>query len=96
MKQTRKLLEAAAARFDIPADALAGLPKLELTGFSQLSVEQHRGILEYTGEAVTVALPAGRVRVTGAGLSITLMNHSYLVLTGELRGLELIPEGGHD
>ncbi len=94
MKQARKLLEAAAAKLDLPADVAAGLPKLELTGFSRLSVERHRGVLEYSGEAVTVALEDGRIRVTGDGLSITLMNRGCLELTGALRGIELIPGAG--
>lgn len=89
--KARKLLERAAARLDLPGEA-AGLPKLEINGFSRLSVEQHRGILEYTGEAVTVALADGRVRITGCRLSITVMNRSFLTLTGKLRGIELIPE----
>ena len=90
--KARKLLEQAAAHLDLPGEA-AGLPKLEINGFSRLSVEQHRGVLEYTGEAVTVALADGRVRVTGSRLSITVMNRSFLTLTGELRGIELVPEG---
>lgn len=93
MKQTRKLLEAAASKLDLPVDVAAGLPKLELTGFTRLLVERHRGVLEYSGEAVTVALEDGRIRVTGEGLSITLMNRGCLELTGAMRGIELIPGG---
>ncbi len=83
-------------RLDLPEDVVAGTPKVELTGFSRLSVEQHQGVQEYTSEAVTVSLPMGRMRITGNRLSITLMNRAFLVVTGELRGIELIPEGGHD
>ncbi len=93
MKRARKLLENAAARLDLPEDLAAGLPKLELTGFSKLTLTQHRGVLEYTGEAVTVALSEGRVRITGSGLSISLMNRGFLILSGALRGIELIPGG---
>ena len=39
--------ERTAEVFDLPADALAGLPKLELVGDQELWVENHRGILSY-------------------------------------------------
>lgn len=90
--KARKILEQAASRLDLPGEAV-GLPRMEIDGFTRLSVEQHRGVLEYTGEAVTISLADGRVRVTGSRLTITVMNRSFLTLTGELRGIELIPEG---
>ena len=96
MKRTRKLLERTAERLDLPGEVLAGQPRLELTGFSRLSVEHHRGVLEYTDEAVTVALPEGRVRVTGTHLSISLMNHAFVVVDGALRNVALETEGSHD
>lgn len=96
MKPTKKLLERAANRLDLPADVMAGQPRLELTGFSRLSVEQHRGVLEYTEEAVTVALREGTVRVTGEKLSISLMNHAFVVIDGILRNVALEPGGRHD
>ena len=96
MKPTKKLLEHAASRLDLPAEVVAGQPRLELTGFSRLSVEQHRGVLEYTEEAVTVALREGKVRVTGENLSISLMNHTFVVVDGVLRNVALEPGGGHD
>ena len=89
MKKAQKLLETAAERLDLPGDVVAGLPRLELTGFSQLSVEQHRGIKEYTPEAVTVALKKGSIRITGQKLSITLMNHEYVVVNGAIQNIQL-------
>ena len=95
MKRTKRLLETAAERLDLPGNIVAGQPKVELTGFSRISVERHRGILEYGDEAVTVALEQGRIRITGKALSITLMNHEYIVVRGRLRGVELTPGDGH-
>lgn len=89
MKKTQKFLQAASERFDVPGDIMAGLPKLELTGFSKLSLAHHKGILEYTQEVVTVALSIGNVRISGKNLSISLMNHEYVIVSGEISNLEL-------
>ena len=90
MKRAQKILEAASERLDVPGEIMAGLPKLELTGFAQLSIEHHKGILEYTSEAITVAVGIGKIRITGQKLSIHFMNHTYVMVTGELQNVELI------
>lgn len=96
MKRARKLLERTADRLDLPGEVVAGQAHLEMTGFSKLSVEHHRGVLEYTDEAVTVALRDGKVRITGQNLSISLMNHEFVVVDGTLRNVALESGDGHD
>ena len=93
MKREQKLLEAASARLDLPGEIMAGLPKLELTGFSQLSVEHHKGILEYTQEAITVAVGIGRIRITGSRWAICLRDHTDGVGGGNLEAI-VRSEGG--
>ena len=44
-KRRPGLLERAAQLLDLPADALAGVPRLELVGDGELRVENHKGIL---------------------------------------------------
>lgn len=95
MKRAQKLLAAASSKMDVPGEIMAGLPKLELTGFSQLSIEHHKGVLEYSPETVSVDVGIGSVRITGSGLSISLMNHGYVVVTGTLRNVELMTGGQH-
>lgn len=96
MKRTQKWLAQVSARLDMPGQLTAGLPKVELTGFSRLSVENHRGIREYTRDAITVDVGIGRIRITGKKLAITLMNHAFVVITGSFADIELQPGGSHD
>ena len=44
------LMERACQALELPADLAAGVPRLELTGDSQLRMENHRGILSYGTE----------------------------------------------
>jgi len=41
------LLEKTAQLLDLPADAVAGVPRLELVGTGELRMENHKGILAY-------------------------------------------------
>ena len=85
MKRAQKLLAAASSKMDVPGEIMAGLPKLELTGFSQLSIEHHKGVLEYSPETVSVDVGIGSVRITGSGLSISCL--LYTSLAGKLNVL---------
>ena len=81
--------EEAAYRFDLPADAAAALPRITLSGRNRVSVENHRGLLDYSD--TRVELSGGRVRVviTGSGLELRVMDRSTAVITGEIFSVEL-------
>ena len=42
----RSMLAGASLRLGLPTDIAAGLPRVELNGFRECSVDQHTGILE--------------------------------------------------
>ena len=83
------LLERAAQAFDLPADALTGLPRIELVGDRELRMENHRGILAYGDREIHVSGGAFLVRVTGEGLELRAMTGLELLITGEIRQITL-------
>ncbi len=54
-KQKLGFLARTAQTFDLPADIVAGLPRIELIGNGQLQMENHRGILSYREDEVVVS-----------------------------------------
>ena len=87
---TRKregLLERTAQLFDLPADVVAGLPRLELVGDRQLYLEHHTGILAYSTGQIDVNTAGGVLRVTGEGLTLLAMTGEALRIGGRIRGL---------
>ena len=84
------LMERAAERFDLPADALAGVPRLELVGDRELRMENHRGILAYGAEEIHVSGGSFVVRVTGRELELRAMTGLELLITGEIRQIALL------
>lgn len=83
------LLERTAQLFDLPADVVAGVPRLELVGQGELRMENHRGILAYGTEEILVSAGSYVVRVKGEGLELRSMNGVELLITGRLRGVSL-------
>lgn len=87
-KQT--LLEKTAQALDLPADAVAGLPRLSLVGDRELLVENHRGILAYGTQEIHIGGGRLVIRVRGDGLQLRAMNETELLITGQIFGVELM------
>ena len=83
------LLERTAQLFDLPADVVAGVPRLELVGQGELRMENHRGILAYGTEEILVSAGSYVVRVKGVGLELRSMIGVELLITGRVRGVSL-------
>lgn len=83
------LLEKTANLFDLPSDATAGLPRLELLGDRHLRMENHRGILAYGSEEIHISGGKLLVKVAGAHLELRAMNPEELLITGEITAIEL-------
>ena len=82
MEKTAQLLE-------LPADVLAGVPRLELIGDSELRMENHRGILAYGGEEIHVSGGAYIVKISGQGLELRVMTELELLITGRIEQVRL-------
>ena len=89
-KRRTSLLEKTAQVFDLPADVVAGLPRLELVGDRELRMENHRGILSYGTQEIHVSGGAFGVKVCGAELELRTMNALELLITGHITDIHII------
>ena len=89
MKQSNKLMTAAADKLDLPADIVAGQPRIELIGNGKCSIEPHKGLQEYTKETIIVDSSSGNVKIIGEGLNIIQMNRDRITVAGRIAGISL-------
>ena len=82
------LLERTAELLDLPADAVAGVPRLELVGTRELRMENHKGILAYGDEEILISGGKLVVRVRGSALELKSMNPAELLITGQILSLD--------
>ena len=85
----RGFLERTAQLFDLPADVVAGLPRLELVGTGELRMERHKGILAYGDKEIHISGGAYVVKVTGEDLELRAMTGLELLITGRISGVQL-------
>lgn len=84
------VLGTVAELFDLPADIVAGLPRLEMVGGRQLYLEHHTGLLAYTEEQIDANTSAGVLRVKGERLTLMAMTAGELRIGGEIRSVEWV------
>lgn len=81
-------MENIAERFQLPAEVLGGLPRMTLTGNTQLLIENHRGLLGYRPDCVEVGGGRLRIRVRGEGLRLKAMDADSLLIGGTIFGVD--------
>ena len=85
-----RMLSTVAELFDLPADIVAGLPRLEMVGDRQLYLERHMGILAYSETQIDVNTAGGVLRVTGEGLSLLAMTGEEVRIGGRIAAVEWV------
>lgn len=76
--------------FDLPADVLAGLPRLELVGSRQLYLEGHRGLLSYSETQIDANTGFGVLRIRGERLTLLAMTAGELRVGGRIDAVEWV------
>ena len=84
------VLGSVAELFDLPADVVAGLPRLELVGNRQLYLEHHTGLLAYSDTRIDANTPCGVLRVRGQRLTLLAMTGEELRIGGKIDGVEWV------
>ncbi len=80
--------ESIAERFDLPAGIVSGLPRIEIKGGRQVTIEQHKGLIEYSRGEIAVNTAKSILRIRGDGLEIRAMTSEILLITGNIHCVE--------
>ena len=84
------LREKTSRLLDLPADGVAGVPKVELLGDRELYLENYKGILSYGKEELHVDGGAWVLRISGRDLEIKAMRERELRIFGGVSKLEIL------
>ena len=87
-RRDKDVLSTVAELFDLPADVVAGLPRLEMVGSRQLYLEHHTGILAYSQDQVDANTSAGVLRIRGENLTLLAMTAGELRIGGRIGSVE--------
>ncbi len=74
---------------EMSAEAISGLPILELAGEHRVLIENHFGVKAYSRESIAVKVRFGLICVCGTGLELMKMTREQLVIRGNIEGISL-------
>ena len=80
--------ERAAEWLDLPPESVAAVPRVTVVGCRSAVVEQHRGLLLYSGEQIEIDGGRVRLRVRGTDLQLQAMDRNVLLIRGEIISVE--------
>ncbi|GHV33300.1 sporulation protein YqfC [Clostridia bacterium] len=79
--------EHAARLLSLPADIVAGLPRVQIVGCREILVENHKGVLLCEPNAIDIGGDV-IIKLRGEGLVIAAMNAADLLVRGQIFSVE--------
>lgn len=80
----------AAEASELPKDVVLGMPVLTVMGQSEISIENYRGIIEYTDQLVRIQTKICQIRITGKRLAVDYYTNDDMKITGRIEMIEYL------
>jgi len=75
--------------FDLPAELVPGVPKLTLSGGSEVLIENHGGLKSYSRDLIEVRGRNALMQIRGEDLELAAMTKNDIVIQGIIVAVEL-------
>ena len=74
---------------EIPKETYTNEPKLIITGFNELIIENYKGIIEYEDYYIKLNTFIGCININGFNLKLDKMTEDCLKITGKIESLDI-------
>lgn len=74
---------------EIPKETYTNEPKIIITGFNELVIENYKGILEYEDCYIKLSTFIGSVNINGFNLKLDKMTEDCLKINGKIESLDI-------
>lgn len=83
----RKFIRRTTELLELPKEAISNTPKITMTGFNEILIENFKGILEYEDFFVRIGTYIGNVNINGFNLKLNQMNDEDILVTGKIESV---------
>ena len=84
----RNLKNNVGSLLELPREVTSNVPKITVTGFDEIIIENFKGILEYENFFVRISTYIGNVNINGFNLKLTQMNEDDILVNGKIEGID--------
>ena len=74
---------------ELPQEVYSNVPKITITGFDEIIIENFKGILEYEEFFVRINTHIGLININGYGLSLENMTDDDIKVKGKIESLDI-------
>lgn len=74
---------------EMPEEIYSNTPKLTITGFNEIVLENYKGILEYEEFFTSISTHIGIVNINGYNINLEKMTNDDIKITGKIESVEL-------
>ena len=74
---------------EIPEEIYTNTPKITITGFNEIILENYKGILEYEEFFASISTYIGIVNINGYNINLEKMTNDDIKITGKIESIEL-------
>ena len=90
MKRKEKKVQQIADALDLPLDVICDIPRSEIMGNSQISIENIRGILDYNESCIKINTTVGIIKIDGDELFIDSISDESASVKGRIIRIEFV------
>lgn len=73
---------------EIPREVISNIPKITVTGFDEVLIENFKGILEYEDYFARISTNIGIININGFNLKLNQMTDDDILVTGRIESLD--------
>lgn len=74
---------------ELPQEVYSNIPKIVITGFDEMIIENFKGILEYEEFFVKINTYIGIININGYNLNLENMTNDDIKVTGKIESLDI-------
>ena len=74
---------------EMPEEVYSNAPKVTITGFNEMILENYKGILEYEEFLASISTYIGIVNINGYNINLEKMTNDDIKITGKIESVEL-------
>lgn len=74
---------------ELPKEVCSNVPKIIITGFDEIIIENFKGILEYEEFFVRISTYIGVININGYGLNLENMTDDDIKVKGKIESLDI-------
>lgn len=73
---------------EIPREVISNVPKITVTGFDEVLIENFKGILEYEDYFARISTSIGIININGFNLKLNQMTDDDILVSGRIENLD--------